>query len=292
MDNDLLAKFDKSAAAFSGSRLRKALCRPVRIAKSVALQGLAGILKRPIRVQAPTFWGGSMQVALPEHVSTVIYRRGYFEEELSRYLLTAIRPGAVFFDVGAHFGYYTLLAAHLAGEGGQVHAFEPTPSTYEILVKNAQAYRNVRLNNVAVHSAAAELELRDFGVALSAFNSLGNPRLSAAEQESAGNSHCIRVKTIALDDYCARHNVSPTFVKIDAEGAEADVIAGMRETIVRAEPTIAMEVGDVGEGIGASRALVSQLMAMGYRPFEVRRGTLCEHVPSHTYGYDNLIFLH
>ncbi len=63
----------------------------------------------------------------------------------------------VFFDVGAHFGYYSLLASTLVGKAGAIHAFEPTPSTFEVLRRNADE-PNVRVDNVALWTKRKWLE--------------------------------------------------------------------------------------------------------------------------------------
>ena len=60
---------------------------------------------------ATTFWGGRMEIVVPEAVSTQIFRYGFFEEDVCLFLLKSLRPGMVCVDVGAHFGFFTLLAS-------------------------------------------------------------------------------------------------------------------------------------------------------------------------------------
>lgn len=93
------------------------------------------IIKKNIEVKVPTFWGGEMSVVLPEDVSVSIWRYGYFEEDVVRYMLRFLTEGMTFIDIGAHFGFFTLLGSYLVGKSGKVLAFEPTPTTYQQLKK-------------------------------------------------------------------------------------------------------------------------------------------------------------
>ena len=105
-----------------------------------------------------------MTVAFPEPVSLLLYRYGYFEEELTSMVLEYLKPGMTFFDVGTHFGYFTLLASSTVGERGAVHSFEPTPSTFKVLRENVSGRANVRVFNVAMYSEEGQLPFNDYGL--------------------------------------------------------------------------------------------------------------------------------
>src|SRR4030042_2427827 len=82
-----------------------------------------------------------------------------------------LKPGHVFVDVGAHIGYYTVLASGLVGPGGHVHAFEPAPENYAVLLKNVAS-----LINVTSYRMAASLRAGQADFYLSPINS-GDNRL-------------------------------------------------------------------------------------------------------------------
>ena len=92
----------------------------------------------PVKCKVRTFWGDVMTVVLPECVSQGIARESYYEPLETVVLMQLVAPGSVFFDIGAHMGYFTLLASRLVGETGRVHAFEPTPQTYSVLGATGQ----------------------------------------------------------------------------------------------------------------------------------------------------------
>jgi FkbM family methyltransferase len=178
------------------------------------------------QVSAPLICDQSMTVVLPEAVSTTLYCYGFFDPSVCHMMLDCVQPGDAIFDVGSHFGFFSIFASVLAGENGQVHCFEPTPSTFEMLSQNTSALKNVRRNNCAASEHAGEMPLRDFGLKYCAFNTLGDARL-----EEAPPSRLIDVQVIALDDYCAKNRVFPQFVKIDAENSELQVLHGLQKTL-------------------------------------------------------------
>ena len=110
------------------------------------------------------FWGGKMQVILPETVSSALYTCDYFEEELTKAIINLLKEGDVFIDIGAHIGYFTLLASHITGDKGKVIAFEPTQSTFEILIRNTTKNHNITCFNNAVFSSEQNLLFNDFRI--------------------------------------------------------------------------------------------------------------------------------
>ena len=157
-----------------------------------------------------------------------------------RLLTRLLAPGMTFVDVGAHIGLLTLCGARAVGPQGRVVAFEPTPTTFDLLSR-ALAINGIS-DRVEAHCLAcgARREHRAFyvGTVLGHSSLLGPAPLSSerAAQE-------IEVEVVRLDD------VVPTgkrvdLVKIDVEGAELEVLHGMTR-ITRENPdlTIIAEFG-------------------------------------------------
>jgi hypothetical protein len=116
---------------------------------TVAVRVLRLAYERFGRVQrwdARTFWGERMEVRLPETMSEQLVRFGLIEPDVTAYLLALLRLGNSFIDVGAHYGYHSLLAAQLVGPRGNVHAFEPTPSTRRVLMTNTTGIPTVSVS--------------------------------------------------------------------------------------------------------------------------------------------------
>ena len=96
----------------------------------------------------------------------VVMAMGQYEPESVRFIRKVLRPGMTCIDAGAQTGFYTCLMASVVGEGGMVHAFEPMPASYELLVKNVQENRfetRVRTYQLACSNAATEIEASQVG---------------------------------------------------------------------------------------------------------------------------------
>lgn len=261
------------------------------------MQGALGSTGRQLRFALPaqcsvyTFWGDVMNVILPEAVSNEIALSGAYETDLTIALIQLLEPGMVFFDIGAHRGYFSLLAARLIGPTGQVHAFEPTPGTYELLLSNVRHHSHIHVNNVAVFSESKELIFHDYGLCAPAFNSIYAPRMSkeVAERIPVENR---RVPAVSIDDYVKTAGVRPNIIKIDAESAESDILKGMAETLLTIRPAFTIETGDMDlEGVSSTRDLVNLACSFGYTPIDISGGQIKRHQIQGRYEYGNLLFV-
>ena len=171
-----------------------------------------------------------MILNLADYVCFQIYMRGFYEAEVVRHLRSYLRPGMTFFDVGAHFGQYTLVAAGLVGGSGAVHAFEPGPQQHEYLK------RNVRLNGlgqVCANFVALGESIGTVGFVVAPLRNLGGSHVAPADGGT------LEVPMITLDMYCHDSGVAAVHaMKIDVEGAELQVLRGASETLARRPPSV------------------------------------------------------
>ena len=84
-----------------------------------------------------------------------------YEEATTRIFKELTQQGMVVIDIGAHIGYYTLLAAREAGHSGRVYAFEPEVDNYRWLIKNVEinGYQNVTTVAKAVADRTGSIKL-------------------------------------------------------------------------------------------------------------------------------------
>ncbi len=172
---------------------------------------------------------------------------GTYEPEQTALFVRHVQRGGTFLDVGAHVGFYTLLASRLVGPAGRVWAFEPDPT-------NARFLRDhVRINDAGhVHVEQAAVARTPGSARFGGGSGSGTGRLT----EGGGRS----VRTVALDSFCAEHGIVPTAVKMDVEGAEAEVIEGGAETLRRTRPVIFLST----HGPEAHGRSVGLLRELGY----------------------------
>jgi FkbM family methyltransferase len=157
-----------------------------------------------------------------------------------------VQPGWICFDIGAHFGHYTLLMARLAGVEGQIHAFEPVPFNLTILQENAR--RNniahiVRIHPLALANATGTARFRASNAPRESGQGflvgLGPADLTWAQRRFSE----FPVEQRRLDDVRRDFNIPPPqLIKIDVEGAEVDVLRGAVHTIRAVRPALIVEV--------------------------------------------------
>ena len=243
-----------------------------------------------IPYKTKTFWKKKINIIFPEVVSSEIRRFGFIEESVASFIINFAKEGDTIIDVGAHFGFFTLLMSDLVGNKGKVHSFEPIPSTFAILRKNAFYSKNIFLNKNAVWNVDCELELYDYGLASSAFNSVNKSRDNKNKQIKRGKK--IKVKTVTLDNYVFKNRLKPKLIKIDAESAEYQVLQGMDKILSNFNPLLCIELGDLGiNGVVTSREIIDFLINnYGYKPYFIQQGKLIEHQLLEKYKYTNLFF--
>lgn len=279
----LLTQLRQQALLSGASRQVRARHLPFRLVLPRVLRS-AGWTKR---VTARTFFGHDMQVHLPDLVGVKLYQYGFFEEGLTRAIIELLPSGGTFIDIGAHVGYYTILASRLVGPQGRVVAFEPTPRTRTELAANTARLPNVSIVPMAAWDEPAQLVLRDFGWRQSSFNSVVAARVSGNPR-----SDSVEVAAIPVDDWLCEHDIVPDFIKIDAESAEHRVLRGLRRTIERHHPILSLEIGDYNlPDVPRSADLIRGLVESGYDVWQYQDGKRTEHRIADYYGYDNLIFM-
>jgi FkbM family methyltransferase len=158
-----------------------------------------------------------------------------------------VRPGDWVVDVGANIGHYTKRLSDLVGLTGRVLAFEPMPVTFSILAANVQrfAHPNISLFNVALSD-----RLGLIGMTLPTYAD----GLKNYYQAHVTSGDGLRVIAWPFDLIGPENRIG--LVKIDAEGHEEAVVAGMRRLIERDMPTLIIETG--------RPALIDGLRRKGY----------------------------
>lgn len=141
-------------------------------------------------------------------------------------LSALISPGDIVWDVGAHHGFVTLMASKRVGPHGRVHAFEPGERNRRFFNRHLKWNR---VTNVVVHD-----------VALSSYDgeaSFGGEGSSRAFALNAGTE---RVRVRRAETMIASGDApSPSFLKIDVEGEEANALLGLLPAL---EPSARMSV--------------------------------------------------
>jgi FkbM family methyltransferase len=239
-------------------------------------------LRRPIVVRV-----GPYTMEAPSDMFWAFRGGAYYEKGMTRWLplLMAEAACSVFFDVGANYGYYSLLLATCADE---VHAFEPVTSTLSVLQTNLVCNQ---VENVQVHRTALSDSTGTETMHL--FSSSGNNSFYDTEHGFAVRdigSEPVPVNT--LDQMIYEEGLPvPGLIKIDVEGAELHVLRGARRLLTEHHPMLTVEFSESHfRTAGYSRAdIVNELTSNGYEIFVIPKDASGQLRPIDEGNIDNVV---
>ncbi len=200
-----------------------------------------------------------------------------YEGETSNFIGSILQPGDTFIDIGAHVGYFSMLAAQLVGPTGAVFSFEPEPRNFSHFLEHIEAngVSNVRPMHMAV---GASPSVADFFV--NADNDGGHALWEVGRhpfnERSRETPTTRKVFVTSLDTiFHGRDMRTLKAIKIDAEGAEFAILVGARELLRRSRvPFIIAEINRFGlQSMGASERHVRSVMEeLGYETYLFQPG--------------------
>ena len=171
-----------------------------------------------------------------------LYATGYSEQDVAVLILTELKSGMVFVDIGAHIGEYSIRASQVVGEQGRVYAFEPNSDCYDVLIRNVNinGFRNIVPERAALSDSCgvAQFEHRKYpdGSGLERKNK--DPRIDGTNPILFTDS----VRTTTLDHYVRSAGLTRVdLLKIDVEGAELKVVRGANGVLGTFFPALIFE---------------------------------------------------
>ena len=227
--------------------------------------------KRKKRLTFRSREGTIFRIDLSEKMHKYLFIRGTYEPGLSRFFRMNIRPDDVVFDVGANFGWFSVLFLKLLDKRGSLHSFEPVPPIYEELKQNIALNKGKiepKLNNFALGAKKTRTEIN-------VFKNLphGHASLSDLGREDASTYD---TEIITLDHYIEKYKIRKVdVIKIDVEGAEFNVLRGAEKLLKNNPPRIiTMEVNyRTSRFFGYSPLdMLEYLRSFGYRIYALGLG--------------------
>jgi FkbM family methyltransferase len=187
---------------------------------------------------------------------------GAGEPEVQNALQQYLRPGMIFYDIGANIGFFSLLAARIVGKDGCVVAFEADPEIAARLREHVTRndFRTISVEEKAVWSEPSTVFFARTDPATSPDRGLGHI-------VAIGGGDTIQVNAVSLDKY-VQTVPAPDFLKCDVEGAEVEVFRGAHRLLTEKRPGILCEMHS-----DANRRLLLETFA--------RFGYVCKSIDEH-----------
>jgi FkbM family methyltransferase len=229
------------------------------------------ILWRRLDLVARTRFGARLAGGLPDLMHGYLYFFGVWEPGITALYRAALKPGDVVVDVGANVGAHALLAAHLVGPSGRVHAVEASPFIHARLCRNiaASGAANVSTYNMAATDAPGRVT-----VFLHDSSNLGGTTIVAEEAARLGAVREAVVEGGPLGAIVPEAALlAARIIKIDVEGAEWLVLRGLAPLLPRLRPDaeILLELNPsaLARLGGSLDAVLAMFAASGFTAFEI-----------------------
>ena len=207
----------------------------------------------------PTPYG----ILLTPPISPRTQMLGIYETPASKILEKELKDARLFIDVGAHVGYYTLLASKIAKE---IISIEPNPFNYKLLKFNL---RINKIKNAYALNIAASNYNEESGIFIPKLKG----KIATDESRLDNNISRIKIKVVKLDDLLLKIGKNPDVIKIDVEGSEMQVLEGLQETLRKGVKCLMIEVHSEENKAKA----ISFIKSLGYKTIQVSKFLICKH---------------
>lgn len=272
METPSIQKLRRLAEASKAQRFLHHPARYLAFLWKSKLLPRAGIRKSSL-VEATTFWGGKMKVSLPS--SSDIFLTGGkthdSEIRLAQWLMANISRYTAFIDVGAHIGFFSLLAAHFSGNKIAIRSFEPSRASFALLSGNTKAQENILATQMAVGGEDGEATFHEFSHAYAEFSSLVMDNYDQKLRETLQKEkqdYTVPVRT--LERILPAPFSGKTLIKIDTEGNELAVLQGAKALLQSAVCDFVIEFLDNGNE--TYRRAETLLRENGFKAFLIKKG--------------------
>jgi FkbM family methyltransferase len=216
--------------------------------------------------QMPRELGGyKFHCSFQDAIACSVFFAGCYEEQEIAFVRSWLKPGMSFVDAGANWGLFSLLAARLVGQSGRVIALEPDPRVFLKLKSNIE--RNHLSQVFAFQVAVAD---RESEMLLAGYDGVHqNSGMSRLVASGNGSAHTFKVCSRKLDLLLTEAKLDRVdLLKIDVEGAEHAVLAGMEDGLRRSRyRSILLELHPLysGENTPTLHEITELLLARGYK---------------------------
>lgn len=164
---------------------------------------------------------------------TISTTNDYYEKKLLENYLPFIKDARVILDIGANIGNHSMFWAKKC-EDAEIHSFEANPEVFDILKNNkiSNGYEKVSVYNYAIGNCSGYAKIK----------SIDESNLGATEFETCEDGE-FQIEMIDIDSWVKERDFEYIdFIKIDVEGFEGNVVAGMHETIHKYKPIVWIEL--------------------------------------------------
>jgi FkbM family methyltransferase len=299
--NKLIEKLNVVEAFATTSKFKRFLYNPFKYFISILY---SKILNRYFNFHSKfittTFWGKKFQIEFPSAIDIFLSggKTHNSEIRLAKFLINNLKENSILIDIGAHFGFFSVLASELI-KSGKIFSIEPSQNTFKILKFNTSNSNLISVNNIAISDIDSEIHFYEYATLFSEFNTLVKNQYS---KEDWYNEKIVTISKIQCkkgDTFVLENDIIPDFIKIDVEGAEDKVIFGFFNLLSKYSPTLIMEFAHSNRNNTNHIIADSELKKLGYRSYLIKNNGEIELIKNYTNEYvsslnlesDNIVYI-
>lgn len=190
-----------------------------------------------------TYYGKMRVITNDKGISHWLIKNYIWEEHILNLIFKYIRPDSTIIDIGANMGTHTIgITKHIlekaSTKGTKIIAFEPQPFIYSLLQHNMLHYEDPKIE-IELHPCGLSNKETTIFMSMPNYEEVENPGGYGLEWNETYTEELTKVEVRTLDSFNLS-NVS--FIKIDVEGHENQVLNGAQETIRQSKPVMIIEI--------------------------------------------------
>jgi len=193
-------------------------------------------------------------------ISSTLYCTRKREEDMIQLIKNNLPAVGDIIDCGSNIGFYPILASQLAKENQKIVCIEPDPRNYRVLELNKQF---ISKNSIFLNCSASDKRK----TSMLDISDASNLNKIIREDNHQGNKF-ITTECYTIDDIVRTYELKPSFLRMDIEGHEVEVLSGMKHTLKNAEGKLIIFFELHPEQYSKSHSLESELLWMfenGYK---------------------------
>lgn len=193
--------------------------------------------------EVSTILGVPMSILMPSAQDIFLFGCKTHDSEirLSKYFIKQLPEARCFIDVGAHFGFFSVLASQVMRSDAAIFSIEPSIQSFSILQKNISPKPNIEAHQLALTNCNGAIDFKELPVKYLEYNALDHTQYETKDWYDKSNLKSYSIKTFTGDRLFANcKNID--LIKIDVEGSELLVLEGMNNIIDQFKPIIILEI--------------------------------------------------
>ncbi|MBK9983415.1 MAG: FkbM family methyltransferase [Saprospiraceae bacterium] len=236
--------------------------------------------KKGVYVKANTFFGLPLRTLLPSGTDVLLNKIKSHDSEirLSKYLTLVLQEGDVFIDVGAHYGYYSLLASVLVGNSGKVYSIEASASSFSELKENVDPLKNIIPYHAAAGDSPGTITFYEYPGPYAEYNTIIPGAYTNEKWFQTVKEKTNTVPMLILDELIRNEQIEKAVLKIDVEGGESSVLRGLQSALKEKKLIIAMEYLIPKEGKKLHQESAEILFKSNYKSYAISSDGNLEYI--------------